>query len=89
MRKKDKKIYPYFGNNDVEEMYVALTGSRKGLESFMKKAKHVASRVNKSPRSAYVYKDEEALFEVFKVELAHELNVRKIRYFGELVQMIS
>ena len=30
MRKKDKKIYPYFGNNDVEEMYVALTGSRKG-----------------------------------------------------------
>lgn len=89
MRNDEERIFPYFGNNDVEEMYVVLKGSRKGISSFMEKAKRVASHRNKSPRSAYIYKDEESLFEVFKAELPKEIEARKIQYFGELVQMIS
>ena len=86
---KDKKFYPYLGNNDVEEMYVLLKGSRKGITAFMEKAKSVASRKCNSQRSAFIYKDDEALFNVFKAELPFEIKVRKIRYFGELIQMIS
>lgn len=89
MRNDEERIFPYFGNNDVEEMYVVLKGSRKGISSFMEKAKRVASHRNKSPRSAYIYKDEESLFEVFKAELPREIEARKIQCFGELVQMIS
>ncbi len=86
---KGKKFYPYLGNDDVEEMYVLLTGSRKGIIAFMEKAKCVASRKSDSQRSAFIYKDDEALFNVFKAELPFEIKVRKIRYFGELIQMIS
>lgn len=89
MRNDKEKIYPYFGNIDVEEMYVALKGSRKGISAFMEKAKCVACRINNSPRSAYVYKDEDALFEVFKSEMPEILEARKISCFGEIIQIIS
>ena len=78
---REKIFFPYLSNYDVEEMYIILKGSRKGISSFMKKAKTVAT--------GNIYKDEEALFEIFKVELSNEIKARKIQYFGELVQMIS
>lgn len=78
---REEIFFPYLSHFDVEEMYIILKGSRKGISSFMKKAKTVAT--------GNIYKDEEALFEIFKVELSNEIKARKIQYFGELVQMIS
>lgn len=86
----DEKIYPYFGISDVEEMYITLKGSRTGITNFLEKAKMIASRSSKGKsRGAFIFKDEEALFKLFKSELPNEIKARKIRYFGELVQMIS
>ena len=40
---REKIFFPYLSNYDVEEMYIILKGSRKGISSFMKKAKSVAT----------------------------------------------
>ena len=84
--KKDTHINPYLGTSDVENMYETLKGTRKGITSFIQKAKEIATR---SKGGAYIFKDEEALFELFKAELPEEIKRKRIRYVGELVQMIS
>ena len=88
---KDDKIYPYLNTSDVEKMYEKLNlGSRKGITSFMEKAKMTAIRSKANSRNgAFIFKDEEALFEVFKSEMPEQIANKKIKYFGELVQMIS
>ena len=87
---KDDKIYPYLNTSDVEKMYEKLNlGSRKGITSFMEKAKMTATRSKANSRGAFIFKDEEALFEVFKSEMPDQIANKKIKYFGELVQMIS
>ena len=83
----ETKFYPYFNISDVETMYFMLKGSRKGITSFITKAKSLASR---SPKGgSYIFKDEEALFELFKSELPFEIESRRFKDFGDLVQMIS
>ena len=84
--KKSTKIKAYLGTSDVEEMYEGLTGTRKGITPFMRKARNIATF---DKRGYYIYKDEDALFELFKTELPEEIARKRIRYFGELVQMIS
>lgn len=84
---KDDKIYPYFNISDVETMYFMLKGSRKGITSFITKAKALASRSSKG--GSYIFKDEEALFELFKSELPFEIESRRFKCFGDLIQMIS
>ena len=89
--KNQDNIQPYLNTSDVEKMYEKLNlGSRKGITSFMKKAKMIASRSKSSSRNgAFIFKDEEALFELFKSEMPEQIANKKIKYFGELVQMIS
>ena len=88
---KDNTLNPYLNTSDVEKMYEKLNlGSRKGITSFMEKAKMTATRSNSHSRNgAFIFKDEEALFEVFKSEMPEQIANKKIKYFGELVQMIS
>lgn len=77
----------YFNSNDIEKIYVKLNyGSRKGISSFMTKAKELATRAK---TGAYIYMDEQALFELFQKEMPQELENRKIRSWGELMQFIS
>lgn len=85
-----EKIYPYLDSDDVENMYLILKGSRKGLYTFMKNARKLGV-ISKSTLQAgkLIFKDEDALFELFKSTFPQELKIRKIVYFGELIQMIS
>lgn len=87
----DEKFYPYLNTTDVEKMYEKLNlGSRKGITNFMKKAKLIASNSKSSTRNGeLIFKNEEALFELFKTEMPKQIANKKIKYFGELVQMIS
>lgn len=93
------KIKPYLNTNDVEKMYEKLNfGSRKRITQFMEKAKMTATRSSKAKSSRYgtvtyygkfIYKNEKALFEVFKSEMPEQIASKEIKSFDELVQMIS
>ena len=84
---REEHIRPYFNIYDVEEMYEKVNGSRKGITSFIKDAKKLISR-NKYGRE-FVFKDEEALFELFKERLPEKLIKKKISCWGGIVQLIS
>ena len=79
--------FPYMNLNDAEEAYEKVNGSRKGITAFMTEAKKVATRFGRS--RAYVFKDEEALFEVFKEQLPDRLETLKIKWWGEIIQMLD
>lgn len=74
---------PYLGMKNIEEIYIKLKGSKKGFSAFEKRAKAVA---DKTEGGAYIFKNEEKLFEVFKECLPFELQARKINCFGQLMQ---
>ena len=86
-KEHNDNVRPYFNIYDVEEMYEVLNGSRKGITAFTKDARKLTSR-NKYGRS-FVFKNEEALFELFKERLPEQLARKKITCFGEIVQLIS
>lgn len=81
-----EKIQVWLGTNDVEQMYVNLTGSRKGITRFKRIAETLSSR---SKGGAIIYKDEEALFKIFQREMPDILEKKRIKHFYELVQRIS
>lgn len=77
----------WFNLEDVGQMYDKLGGSPSKKRAFLGKAKKLA--VRSSGVGAYIFKREDALFELFQRELATQIENKKIRYFGELVQLIS
>lgn len=82
----ERRIKAYMNMADVEEMYIKLTGSRKGIAQFMKKAKEVAQR---TPYGYYIFKREDKLFDLFKQEMPEVLNQRRFTCWGHLVQYVS
>ena len=54
----------YMNTEDVRKVYVNLTGSNDGWKYFYESIKTVADR--SSIRGAFIFKDEEKLFELFK-----------------------
>ncbi len=76
----------YLNNSDVEKMYEKVNlGSRKGITRFMKLARNLASKRG----NVVEYRDEEALFDLFKREMPEQLAKRRITRFYEIVQLIS
>lgn len=81
---------PYLNLSDVKEIYITIHGSSKGFGKFSKEAKKVAEKIETSfSKSYFLFKDEPALFEVFKQFLKKELEIRKISSWGELMQYLS
>ena len=81
-----KNNYAYLSKSDIEEIYVKIKGSRKGITGFLRDSKKIAS---KTRNGALVYKDEEALYNVFEKYLENELKAYGINNFGRLMQHIS
>ena len=78
-------MHPYFGNSDVEKMYEKVNlGSQEGKDRFMKLARNLASKRG----NRVEYRDEEALFELFKREMPEQLAKRRITRFDEIVELI-
>ncbi len=84
--------YPYFNLSDVKKIYVVINGGKEtGLEQFAQKARKIAivRRDNVDSIIGYQFVDEEALFSLFKSELAESLNYKGINTWGELMQYIA
>ena len=79
------KNHPYLSKENVLQIYIRLKGSSKEIKKFEEEAIQVA----KKGRTYWEFRDEEALFEVFRKHLEKELEVRKIDNFGRLMQYIS
>lgn len=77
--------YIYLNISDVRDIYITLNGTEKNFSSFEKQATSIAS---KSKGGCYIFKNEDALFDLFKSVFPDELKARKITLFGELVQLI-
>ncbi len=82
-------IQGYFTTSEIEGIYRKLKRTGKGITAFKKDTRAVASKVSVGPESRIVYKDEEALFEVFKKHLPNELKALGIDCFGRLMQYVS
>lgn len=82
----ERRIKAYMTTPDVEEMYIKLTGSSRGINQFMKKAKEVAQR---APQGYFIFKREDKLFEVFQQEIPEVLKQRRFTCWGHLVQYVS
>lgn len=82
-------INAYLSTSDVEELYRKIKRSEKGMTSFIRDAKKVGTKMKKGPAVYYLYKNEEALFEVLKKHLPNELKALGIDCFGRLMQYVS
>ncbi len=82
-------IKGYFSTNEVETLYRKVKNSEKGMTAFIKDAKKVGTKIEDGPAAYYIYKDEDALFNVFKKYLPDELNSLGIDCFGRLMQYVS
>lgn len=81
------KCRAWFNLEDVGQIYDKLGGSPSMKRAFLGKAKRLAV---KSPGvGAYIFKREDELFDLFKQELENQIKNKKIKYWGELVQLIS
>lgn len=82
---------PYFTLADVEKIYFVLNDcSSKGFKEFAENAKEIATFVPEHlHKFAFQFKDEVALFELFKKFLPHKLEVKGIDTWGRLMQYIS
>ena len=78
--------YAYLSTSDIKEIYRMVKGSEEGMASFVKEAKQIGSRTK---RNAYVYKDEERLYDIFEKHIGEELARRGIDCFGRLMQFVS
>lgn len=82
-------INAYLSTSEVEEFYRKVKNSEKGMSAFIKDAKKVSTKMKKGPAVYYLYKNEEALFEVLKKHLPNELKALGIDCFGRLMQYVS
>lgn len=82
-------IKGYLSTNEVETIYRRVKNSEKGMTSFIRDAKKVGTKMKKGPAVYYLYKNEEALFEVLKKHLPNELKALGIDCFGRLMQYVS
>ena len=82
-------VNAYLSTSDVEELYRKIKHTEKGISSFIRDAKKVGTKIKKGPAGYYLYKNEEALFEVFKKHLPNELKALGIDCFGRLMQYVS
>ncbi len=74
----------YLNLEDVDQIYIRLTGTDRKINSFNARVKKVAIKKN----GAYIFMDEPALFDFCKEYFKDELTVRKIYSFGELMQYV-
>ncbi len=74
----------YLNLEDVDQIYIRLRGTDRGINSFNARVKKVAIKKN----GAYIFMDESALFDFCKEYFKDELTVRKISSFGELMQYV-
>lgn len=81
-----KNENPYLSTSEIEDAYEKIKGSRKGITAFLAEVKKIGSRTK---NGAFVYKDEEALYQVFERHLKDELEIKGIDCFGRLMQYIS
>ena len=74
----------YMNTEDVRKVYVCLTGSTEGWNRFYESIKNVATKTPR--RGAFIFKDEEKLFEVFKKNrrCAQCMERQKIKYQQQL-----
>lgn len=80
-------IRTYLGTKDLEEIYEKIKGSQKGMRGFVSKAQQKIGTRTES--GAYIFKDEQALFEIFQQYFAEELRLKGIDCFGRLMQYMS
>ena len=74
----------YFNNDDVRKFCYLLNVDTKTVDKIIKVASREAG-YQRRKGSAYLYKDEQKLFEVMKFYLDEKFRVHKINSFGELV----
>lgn len=82
-------IKGYLSTNEVETIYRRVKNSEKGMTAFIKNAKKVGTKIKEGPVVYYLYKEEEALFDVFQKHLPMELKALGIDCFGRLMQYVS
>lgn len=76
----------FLSTSEIESAYEKVKGSRKGITSFLTEVRRLGTRTK---NGAFVYKDEEALYQVFERHLKDELEIKGIDCFGRLMQYIS
>ena len=74
----------YFNNDDVRKFCFLLDVDTQTVDKIVKAASSEAGYQHHKG-SAYLYKDEQKLFEVMKSYLNKKFQVHKINSFGELV----
>ena len=76
----------YLNMSDLRVIYTRIRGTEKGMKAYLSKAKSLAT---KTKGGAYIFMDEEKLFEFLQEYFGYEFKLRKINSFGELMQYIS
>lgn len=82
-----EQVRAYLGTKDLREIYEKLKGSRKGMNGFISVAQQTIGV--RSTSGAFIFKDEQALFELFQQYFDEELRLKGIDSFGRLMQYVS
>lgn len=77
-------VKTYFGIAEVKMIYLNLTGTERGMNAFISKAKQIATK----QRGYYIFKNESALFNLFKEEFPEQMEQKGITTFNHLVARV-
>lgn len=82
--------FPYFNSEDVRKIYEFLNGKPNGSYAFTQKAQlEIAEKTKKGFNVYYQFKDEDALFDLFKERFSNLFEQKKIYCWSDLMQYIS